>query len=367
MKGRPLLNNIQTLRALAIMLIVAAHVCWKLKELGASPALSRLPACLDDGTVIFVYIAGYLFAHLRSSYSYSSYLIKKFKNVIVPYLLISVPAVYIAVARHGIAPPFPELQGHSLAYQTVWYYLKGGAHLNYALWFIPMISLYYLAAPAFMAFPSNPLLYWLIVPLFCVSVALKRPPFPNLDTIHLAIYFLPSYLFGMWCNQFGDSTLWRLEKFPRLTTILCGAAWVLPLLVSSHPLNFDESGYFTFEHGWVDWLFVQKMLLAVLLTVALKHVPQPVHISLEPLAETSFAIFFLHLFWILLILHYIGPKIPVNIVSWLAVTVIVLSLSYFTARLVNWALPRASGYLIGYTTAKADDKSLSPRNQLVPT
>ena len=277
LRPMPFLDNIHSLRALAIVVIVGGHVCGELRMLDASPSLSILSTLIDDGSVIFVFVAGFLFEHLRRSYTYSSYLRKKIANVIVPYLLLSVPAVYIAIAWHGANPPYPELQGHSSLYQTAWYYLKGGAHLNGALWFIPMIGVYYLAAPAFMAVIHRPRLYLLILPLFCMSAVLKRPLFPNLDTMHLVIYMLPAYLMGMWCSQFGDSALWVFERRPWLTWGLCGAVWLLPIVVSTHSGNYTESGYFTFERGWIDWLFVQKALLAVLLTAAFKHVPNALH------------------------------------------------------------------------------------------
>lgn len=342
------LTNIHTLRALAIAFIVGGHVSAQLRIFDPSPALSALSTLLDDGSVLFVFVAGYLFQHLSAGYRYLPYLRKKFMTVIVPYLLVSIPAVYIAVAWHGANPPYPELVGHSWAYQAAWYYLKGGAHLNCALWFVPMIALYYLAAPAFMAFIKKPQLYALILPLFVLSAVIKRPPFPNLDILHLALYMLPCYLMGMVCSQFGDPVLEVFEHPPWLAWVLCAAAWLLPLSVSGHAGNVQESGYFTFEHGWVDWLFVQKSLMAVLLTVALKHFPVFLHRRLAPLAETSFAIFFVHVYWLFLIVRLAGPALPEGIVGWATVTALVLSLSFMTATVAKAAFPRYSRFLIGY-------------------
>lgn len=339
------LDNIHTLRACTIFFIVAGHSFWLLPW--AQPQhLQQLVNLFENGSVMFVFVAGFLFQHLHKRFAYLDYLIKKVSHVVLPYLLISTPAIWVALHHNH----YPQLEAHSIGYQIGWYLLKGGAHLNFPLWFVPMICLFYLAAPVFMWIIRHPKLYWLIPPLCVLSLVIKRAPFPNLDTPHLALYMLPAYLLGMWCSQFRqNSVLVILEKNLLVTLALIICCFLLPYLADRHTSNYEESGYFTFEAGWIDWLFAQKLLLVVLLAAAFKHLPSRMHQYLAPIAATSFSIFFLHAYWIHLLVKLLGEnRLPSSLMIWLCSSLLVLLLSHATALLTKKLLPKHSRYLIGY-------------------
>src|SRR4029453_15378019 len=97
---------------------------------------------------------------------------------------------------------YPELDGASVAYRFFWFMIKGGASSNKALWFIPMITIIYLAAPIFMQFVKRPRLYVLLIALVPFSLLAHRDASPNLDTLGLTLYYLPAYLLGMWTSQY---------------------------------------------------------------------------------------------------------------------------------------------------------------------
>jgi hypothetical protein len=342
------LDNIHSLRALVIFLIVSGHTLGHFPWQQDNP-LPWLLDILENASVMFVFIAGFLFQYLSKRYHYREYLQKKISHVILPYLFISIPAVIEAtIDQHAIAL-YPELAGHAWAYQVMWFYLEGGAHINFALWFIPMIALFYLAAPVFMQFIKKPQLYWIILPLVVLSLLIKRAAYPNLDIVHLAIYMLPAYLLGMWHSQFGDRVLRSLENRWLLNVVLIVLCWLMPLVMDAHSGNYEEPGYFTFQAGWIDWLFVQKLLLAVLLTVAFKHLPAKIHRGLAPLAHSSFAIFFVHVYWLFILEHLLARyPLKATLVSWLVIALSVLALSHLLAVAVKKCLPRHSRYLIGY-------------------
>ncbi len=343
------LGNIHSFRAIAIIFVVAGHCVWFLPLATGSSALRILTVLFSDGAVLFVFVSGFLFQYLHRNFRYDTYLKKKLSHVILPYLLVSAPAVFFAVYRHDPAMQYPQLAGHSLFYDIAWFYIKGGAHMDFPLWFVPMIALYFLAAPAFSYVIKHPFLYWAILPLFVVSALLHRPQFPNLDTLHVALYLLPAYLLGMWSCRSEHTTLEFLQNRPATVYALLLLCWLMPFALDPHVGNHEESGYFTFETGWIDWLFVQKALLAVLLTVALKQWPEVWHRRLSPLADTSFAVFFLHGYWLRLANHVL-TRYPLQggLLASLAFAALIYGLSHGSALVVKAAAPRWSRYLIGY-------------------
>ena len=87
--------HVHNFRGLAISLIVAVH-CLSIFDWSASPGLERwLKILLLNATVFFLFIAGYLFQHLSARFHYPSYLQTKFRNVVLPYLVVSIPALIL--------------------------------------------------------------------------------------------------------------------------------------------------------------------------------------------------------------------------------------------------------------------------------
>ena len=74
MSAKEFHQNVHSLRALAIWSIVAAHVI-DITPWSANSIWPRLLAnVLENGSVLFVFVAGYLFQHLHSRYRYLPYL-----------------------------------------------------------------------------------------------------------------------------------------------------------------------------------------------------------------------------------------------------------------------------------------------------
>jgi len=345
------LPHINTLRAIAIIVVVAAHAVWTLSWQPDSVTQHLLAFLFANISLPLVFVSGLLFHHLHYRYTYGSYLRRKFLHVIVPYLVVSLPAVFIALSRNP--PPeaiYPQLAGYSRLYQFGWYYLKGGAHLNFPLWFVPMIALFYLAAPAFSACTRQPRWYWVILPFSAVSVLLHRTCFPNLDTLHSAVYFLPAYLLGMWYRQYSQTIEAAFAQRRRWLRGLIVATLLLTWVLDKNLGNYLESGWFTFESGLIDWLFVQKMLLSVLLSVEIRFWPAALHGRLAGIGCASFAIFFLHAYllrfaWRIGINGHPGSG---SAAWWFLLTGVIFVSSYLAAVGIRRITPRWSRYLIGY-------------------
>ena len=100
------LSYIHSLRALAILSIVAVH-CLPLFAWDRFRWQDRLLLSLvSNGTVLFVFVAGFLFQYLSYKFEYRRYLKSKLQNVLLPYVCVSLPMIaYQAVKHHGTFNP----------------------------------------------------------------------------------------------------------------------------------------------------------------------------------------------------------------------------------------------------------------------
>lgn len=262
---------------------------------------SFLADFLANGTVLFVVISGYLFQALSLRYVYSRYIKTKLKNVVLPYMIVSAPAVLLAIYYFGAADTYPILADRSAFFQALWLYAKGGAHINYPLWFIPMISLFFVFAPVFVLFIRFPVLYWLLIPLAVVSVLIHRAPMPHLDTVQLAIYFLSAYLAGMYMSQYRVKINAIIAGRLGMLLLVYGIVLFLHFtLATKHGVHAAES-WFSTEQGAFDWPFVQKMVLCFVLLELGRRYEAQLFPKLKYIADTSFGIYFVHAYFLKLI------------------------------------------------------------------
>jgi surface polysaccharide O-acyltransferase-like enzyme len=344
------LRYVHNFRAVAIVIIVAGHAVISLGRDDDPRSMDFLLDLLDNGTVLFVFIAGFLFAHLSRKFAYPDYLRKKLTNVILPYLLVSIPAVAYTVLFTDPAAALPQyLGGTSPAYQAAWMLATGGGTFNYAVWFVPMIALFYLAAPVLMLFVRNPRLYWLIVPLVVLSTLAHRPP--EVITPAIALYFLPAYLIGMWASHARE----RLEPlllraWPWLMAVFLGAVLVR-FLFSDHHGNDYVDALFSQEYGLIDWMFPQKLLLCFALLGLMMQLDSVIGDRLGFLADISFTIFFVHCYLLFAFqvgyTRLIGEAPQGNVGLWLALTITTLTLTILGTALAKRLLGKRSRYLIG--------------------
>src|SRR5687768_12190341 len=90
-------QDFHSLRGIAISLIVGAH-CLPFLDWNEHPLVFRLIDTLcNESSVMFFFVAGFLFHHLSGRFKYDSYLKNKFFNVLIPYFLISLPAIILFV------------------------------------------------------------------------------------------------------------------------------------------------------------------------------------------------------------------------------------------------------------------------------
>lgn len=275
------LGYIHFFRALAILFIVCGHTIdtfsWNNESLERT---LRIFVC--NGSVLFVFIAGYLFQHLSGKFSALNYYRTKIKNVIVPYLIISVPAIIAFVLFFPRDNMWDGFYDNSWWQQVILFYLTG-KHLA-PLWFIPMIAIFYLVAPLLIKADRNALVY-ILLPFMVVGVGVismnRGLPLQNF------IYFLPVYLLGMFCSHY------RLKLNPLIKSIvflLVSAGLVLVFGVYELFYSDDTMGYENYLQKLAMSLFFLGLFIRFNEHLTSKFVGR--------IADTSFGVFFIHSYFI---------------------------------------------------------------------
>jgi surface polysaccharide O-acyltransferase-like enzyme len=285
-KPTEFLNYIHNFRGFAILVIVAAHIISSLEW--NNERVERIVQILvGNGTVYFVFIAGFLFQFLSHKYEFGNYLSKKVRFVLLPYFFVSIPAIALCIADKIYTPPdwyLERFADWTIAKQIEMYFVTG-AHLP-PLWFIPMIVLFYLVSPALIWVDRTPKAYWILPTLLIVTAFVPRPV--DNGAIQSFVHFLSVYLFGMFCSRYRDRLFPIVERqcmgliagFLALTAL---EFWIYPSPIAINSLS--------------------KLVVCLLIIYALwrseTHIPKSFHTTMGFLAQLSFGIFFLHDYFII--------------------------------------------------------------------
>jgi surface polysaccharide O-acyltransferase-like enzyme len=285
------LNYIHNLRAIAILLIVSGH-CLDAFHWSQEPEFSMLAFLYKNGTVLFVFISGFLFQHLSHKFHYSKYLITKLKYVISPYLLVSIPAIAyftIIVKRSN----FPEsFYTQSVVWQILEFYFTG-RHVT-AFWFIPMISIFYVLSPLLVKLDADGRWYCLLPLFVVVSILVPRGETTLVNFVH----FFSVYVLGMWFSRNRDRLIPRLARHGWVLLALYGASVLIFIIGGSKiPGPFSGLSYFN------------KLILCLLLLSLAYRYDELIGNRADFLASISFGIFFTHSYFIQGIRYFLGGSV----------------------------------------------------------
>jgi probable poly-beta-1,6-N-acetyl-D-glucosamine export protein len=276
-------QNIHIFRAIAIIMVVCAHTIPHLDWDGHETLEKILDSIVNEASILFFFIAGYLFQYLSDRFNYADYMLNKFKTVILPYFILSVPALYLSVVyqiqQGEVWSWFYDLP----AWQQTLLFLATGKHLA-PLWFVPTITMYYIVSPLLIWMDRRaPYLYWSIPVLTLISVILGRDGY--LGPINKAYYLFPAYVFGMFCSHYQTQVIATVRRiWPVLLVITIGCIWL------------SASGVMRDYH--LDIHILMKIAAAPLLIHVLALAAPSIGSRLDYIAHVSFGIFFIHAYWI---------------------------------------------------------------------
>jgi len=329
------LRYIHYFRGLAILFVIAGHLLMTWPEGSYTHTFMRV--LWENGTVLFVFIAGYLFQHLSRKFEYKSYLVKKVQNVIVPYLIVSLPIIVYRLMTNDVPPVVLEAHPDFLswkAWEKIGWFLLHGGHLQ-PLWFVPMISLFYLSAPLWIYIDRHPKFYYLLIVFCAVSFLVVREPF--IDIPRMFVHFISVYVFGMFLSRYKNEYLEFAKKY---------YVWISLLTILAFTANLVWYGSYNNPLS-----YLHKMLFCCSFMYWLWRLDRYVPTFFALMADLSFGLFFIH-YYVLLVVKAAYAKmahqpIPGNIVYWVIDLFLVTAGSILFIQLVKKFFPKKSRYLIG--------------------
>ncbi len=275
MSNHVFLGHIHNFRAYAIIGIVGAHSLHAL-EWTEHPFMYRFfDTLFNQSSILFFFIAGFMFQYLSNRFEKWSYWGKKFRNVIIPYLLLSVPAIYYYTHFAIQDNTWIGFYDYPLYKQVLFFVITGKQMAPF--WFVPTISLFYIIAPLLVVADRNRRIYWLLPLFMCISFIIGRGG--QYGPINQAIYLFSVYLFGMCMSVYHDEALSFVERFQ------------YPLLIVVAALIIGN----TFWSGYEQYIqYTLKIILCPLLLYCFSRANVVIGSRLNYLGHVSFGIFFIH-------------------------------------------------------------------------
>jgi peptidoglycan/LPS O-acetylase OafA/YrhL len=329
---RERLHYIQAMRATAIIIVVATHC--------RDPFLENTFIRSDEAgvlfrhiNVVFIYISGFLFQFLLGRFTYYRYLHTKLINVIVPYLVWSVPAIaaYLIGIKslNGLEAPIwfdstPKL---------VLFMLATGTHMA-PFWFIPMMAIIYIVSPILVRMDRTPWGYLAIAPLLLISVLVGRSVH-DANPMKNFLFYVPVYVIGMAVSHYREQVIPQLSRYFPVLLI----AIILPLVA----IALDP---------WLDNVeFITKILFCLGLTGLCARFSRNIPSWVNYLGNISFGIYFVH-YYIVAMLN-IAAKSVLNgffsgsIIAYSVTVIAVLVPSIATVTIAKKVMGRYSRMFIG--------------------
>ena len=345
---------IHAFRGFAILNIVVIHafgfVFYFAKSM-ENPAESALMVLewvnsilFHDATLYFSFISGILFSMILQERGYARFFKSKFMYVAMPYLFFTILFTWrnwpfdegTAVLFGGTAMEFLQLVGSNL--------LTGGA--IFALWYIPVLMVLYIATPVFAKLLAIERLKWLNVAIMLSPLIISRV-WPAISWTNYA-YFLGAYLLGMYTGaNYG-----QVIEFVRRHAVLFVAAAIgtTAILVALFTSDDPAWGIVRFtESAW----YVQKIAISGLVLLWFERSITIVPKWLDVLGNYAFAIYFLHgylLFEFLSLMERTGlvlESVPLIIFWAIATYVAVIVTSVLITFAAKTALGRKSRFFLG--------------------
>jgi peptidoglycan/LPS O-acetylase OafA/YrhL len=330
---RQRLEFIDLLRAMAIIIVVATHMRDPFPP-GGPIKSEPFGLLFRHINLIFIFVSGFLFQYLLGRFSYGSYLRTKLRNVGLPYLVMSLPALAIYLA--GLKEPAPHVSAAAEygALGQLGVMLVTGSHLA-PFWFIPMMAIFYFVAPVLARMDRVPVFYWSILPLLAVSMVVGRSAADD-NPAQNFLFYLPVYLIGMVMSHFAG----RLTKVPAL-------GWLAMMLCIFLPFWGPAAG----DPFHDNFLFVTKIAFCIGLTGMLALHVRKTPRWLRYVGDISFGIFFVHYYAIALVSllverQFFGGRLA-GITLYLLSTAVVFGLSVLAVAVIRRLSGTHSRQIVG--------------------
>ncbi|MDH5380603.1 MAG: acyltransferase [Cyclobacteriaceae bacterium] len=344
------LPHIHFFRGFAILLIVGVHslisLPWNQNEISKLVFYS----ITNNGTILFVFIAGYLFYYLNSTqFSFRRYFKKKVLYVLSPYVFCSIPAIveklYFDSGTQWYMNEKFELMPNFI---KVLYFLITGRHFG-PFWFIPMIFIFYLISPALIKFSKWK--YFNYAVLMILLAGFFTVQFGFYSSVPLSfIHFLPVYLMGMLISRFDIVFLSNkfIKFIPIAVFLFISTLELLGYISIQNVIDLRDQNYLTlaFNPSMVKSVFLCLLMLQVFHYFSNKR-----NRLWKILGDYSFGIFFIHLYIIIIFQKLVMMKLITfthfNALTYVIYIMVLLTINLLLVYLFKKIFKKSSRILIG--------------------
>lgn len=347
------INAFDYFRAIAILFVVFGHSFDPSVVTTFSEKV--LVNLVTGGTALFVFISGFFFHYVfYKRFNYQKFLVKKIKFVFLPYLILTTLG-FLLMVFHFDQLPYSQLlvsekPANWMQYAELYVQYLWTGRLFIAYWYVPFVITMFFLSPIFIKQIQLPqsVQVGIIIVLLCVSTIVLRP-LENISLIHSVIYFLPIYMLGIIVSINKELLLDKLRGKALLLGLLVLSLSALQVIVYDSIGNSHKEAIFTFEK--FDIMIWQKVAMCFFFMSLLDKLENKDIPALKYLAETSFAIFFIHP-WVFFLYGYYVIYQPLSFLSspmftvFNAVSAIVISM--IIAKVLKLVFHRNSRMIIGY-------------------
>ncbi|MGR2768000.1 acyltransferase family protein [Photobacterium ganghwense] len=296
------LKSLNWFRGIAIIFVVLTHVY----PISFSDDTAYVVfSVFNNGTFYFVFIAGYLFWHLKDRFEYKTYLRKKIDFVVLPYIFVYLSVlILVSIASNFYELPWVVNILEPLKQEgIVWHMLVGGKGPNPPMWFIPMICIFFIMSSWIYKLSESKIFYFVFIVSLSFSVFSFRGP-ENIYPVYSFFHYLGVYLFGIACKKnerviFDKASvmvtpmlvLYLIFTYVDVVTGFGAEKHVffsIPTDISDIIVNYNQASK----------VFGALFFLSLFFLIEKKNEKADFKI-LNTLAEYSFGIFFIHWYWIL--------------------------------------------------------------------
>lgn len=352
---RQFLPYVHYLRGVAILYVIAVHARGYASYWESAPEVYHFLDSFSDpsegnGTALFLFIGGFLFQHLtHNHFDFKKYLTAKFKNLILPYLIISLPLILIRLNTNFQSPSLPDDFYDRSVILQVGHFLLTGSHMA-PFWFISTIILFYFSAPVLHAL-DNGKFYTYVFPLILIACLFTYRPAHNANPLLAYLHFIPVYITGMCASYYKNKIL---SDDPRVFYILLAVYLGLCMaelggwITTPRNISFEDvlyNGKLVFNVYLYKALILCFLWLTFFYRLRERNLP-----ALELLGSYSFGLFFVHYFFISItreVFELKGIPFDFSLLTYLIYFLVILMASVLAVYAVKKVTGRYSRYLIG--------------------
>ena len=304
--------------------------------------------------MVFVFLSGFLFHHVFYLKKRTNIFLKKRSiRLLIPYFILSIiPISYRIIFEPNFWSNFIPVEKTGVLNEYIYpilLFLISGDHLV-AYWYIPFAMLLFLCYPIHTMFikANHKIQLLTIVITFIISIIVQRP-FPlSLLFIQSLVYLTPAYLFGIYCSIYKE----RIQSTFRTKEYLFLFPFLIFLLLQTHfgIVGNNPKSFFSYEG--IDTILPQKIFLCLFLMVWLPRFEGFNNKYVMLLANTSFAIYFLH-GYVLRLLYITKKHLEIEefsqpvLVFFISLVLLIL-ISLLLAITIKKVLKDKSSYITGY-------------------